>query len=42
MTKKEPNAQTLEAVHTHTHTCSVSGYLTYKKIGYINKTQVYL
>ena len=29
----KPNDVTIEALHTHTHTCSVSGYLTYKKIG---------
>ncbi len=42
MNNLEPNAVTLEAVHTHTHThtCSSRGYLEYNKIRKENiKTQ---
>ena len=36
MKKTEPNAITLEAVHTHTHTGSPRGYLEYNKISIKN------
>ena len=38
---KQINAESLEAVHTHTHTGSVSGYLACKKNEYnsVDKTQ---